>query len=189
MGGTTPRFLAASAAALMDSGIRLRAALPEDQPFLAELYASTRADELLQVPWGDEQKKAFTDWQSGLQEAHYAAHYPRAERLVIEGTYAGGGSAPEATATGRIYIDTTDLEVRLMDITLLPVQRNQGTGMQVVNALLHYADALRRPVSLHVESFNPAKRMYERVGFVVSETRGLYEFMIRAIPGDRPGVS
>ncbi|MBK7470654.1 MAG: GNAT family N-acetyltransferase [Betaproteobacteria bacterium] len=81
------------------------------------------------------------------------------------------------------------MEVRLMDITLLPAQRNQGTGMQVVNALLHYADALRRPVSLHVEPFNPAKRMYARMGFVVSETRGLYEFMIRAIPGDRPGVS
>ena len=35
-------------------------------------------------------------------------------------------------------------------------------------------------ISLHVEPFNPAKRMYERLGFVVSETRGLYEFMVRA---------
>ena len=31
-----------------------------------------------------EQKKTFTDWQSAQREQHYALHYPRAERLIIE---------------------------------------------------------------------------------------------------------
>lgn len=81
-------------------------------------------------------------------------------------------------AIGRIYVDTRG-EVRLMDVTLLPAWRNQGIGTRLLQALLAYADALGRPASLHVEPFNPAKRMYERAGFAVSETRGLYEFMVR----------
>ena len=48
-----------------------------------------------------------------------------------------------------------------------------------MNAVLRYADGLQRQLSLHVEPFNPAKRMYKRMGFVVGETRGVYEFMVR----------
>ena len=66
------------------------------------------------------------------------------------------------TTIGRIYVETTRVEVRRMDITLLPGHRNQGLGTRVMNELLRYADALPRQMSLHVEPFNPAKRMYQR---------------------------
>ena len=52
-----------------------------------------------------------------------------------------------------------------------------------MDALLAYADRLGRPVSLHVEPFNPARRLYERLGFRVIETRGLYELMVRESRG------
>ncbi len=183
---STPRLLPSASARLEASGINLREALPEDLPLLAEIYASTRAAELEQVPWSAEQKKAFTDWQSAQQEHHYAVHYPNAERLVIENEHAGGGPVATRLAIGRIYLETTRLEVRLMDITLLPDYRNNGVGTRLMNELLRYADALQRQVSLHVEPFNPAKRMYQRMEFVVSETRGLYEFMVRAVPRTLP---
>jgi ribosomal protein S18 acetylase RimI-like enzyme len=64
----------------------------------------------------------------------------------------------------------------------LPPWRNRGIGTQLTRIVLEYADMLRLPASLHVEPFNPAKRMYERLGFVVSEARGLYEFMLRPVP-------
>jgi ribosomal protein S18 acetylase RimI-like enzyme len=139
---------------------------------LAAIYASTRDEELRAVDWSSERKKAFTDWQSQQQEAHYALHYPHAERLVIE----------RAGPVGRIYVDTTGAEVRLMEVTLLPAHRNQGIGSRLMDALMGYADALGLPITLHVEPFNPAKRMYDRLGFVTVETRGLYEFMRRAAP-------
>lgn len=183
MAESAPGFLAFAAAALTESGIHLRAALPDDLPLLAAIYASTRAEELQQVGWTAEQKKTFTDWQSGRQEEHYALHYPRAERLVIERAQVANPPAGIRAAIGRVYIETTTVEVRLMDITLLPSCRNQGLGTRMMDELLRYADALPRQVSLHVEPFNPAKRMYERMEFVVSETRGLYEFMVRAAPG------
>ena len=168
-----PGFLAYSTLRLKGSGIALRAARADDAPLLAAIYATTRSEELEPVPWTAEQKKSFTDWQSEQQEKHYALHYPDAERLVIE----------HGEPIGRIYVDTTSVEVRLMDVTLLPAHRNRGIGTQLMDGLLRYADALGRQASLHVEPFNPARRMYGRMGFVVSETRGLYEFMVRPVPG------
>lgn len=150
----------------------LRQATEAAREFIAAVYATTREEELRQVAWSDAQKRAFTDWQSQQQEAHYALHYPAAERLLIE----------RGESIGRIYVDTTSAEVRLMEVTLLPAWRNQGIGTQLTSLLLEYADGLQRPASLHVEPFNPAKRMYERFGFVVRETRGLYEFMVRPVP-------
>lgn len=179
-------FLAFAHDAFKKSGVRLRGALPEDFPLLAEIYASTRAEELQLVPWSAGQLKAFTDWQSAMQEQHYTLHYPRAERLIIEREQAGGDLVGNRAAIGRIYVETTTTEVRLMEITLLPGHRNQGIGTRVLNELLRYADGLQCQVSLHVEPFNPAKRMYERMAFVVAETRGLYEFMVRAAPGTVP---
>jgi GNAT superfamily N-acetyltransferase len=168
-----PGFLAFAGARLGELGIHLRVAAGDDLPLLAEIYASTRSEELAQVNWSDGQKKAFTDWQSAQQERHYELHYPNAERLVV------GLGEP----IGRLYVDTTRLEVRLMDVTLLPAHRNRGLGTRLMEELLRYADSLGREASLHVEPFNPARRMYARMGFATREVRGLYEFMVRPVPG------
>ena len=162
-------FLALATRQLERSSIALRPAGEGDTALVAAIYACTREEELRQVPWDAAQKMAFTDWQSQQQEQHYAAHYPRAERLIVM----------LEQPIGRIYVDTTPREVRLMDVTLLPEHRNQGVGSRLMEAFLAYADGLGRQSSLHVEPFNPAKRMYERLGFRVVETRGLYEFMVR----------
>jgi ribosomal protein S18 acetylase RimI-like enzyme len=166
--GSEGGFLAFSSPRLVASGLRLRPAAEADLPLLAAIYATTREEELGRVPWSAAQKRAFTDWQSKLQERHYALHYPAAERLVIE------RDAP----IGRIYVDTS-AEVRLMELTLLPDFRNQGIGTALMSAFLAYADGLGLPASLHVEPFNPARRMYERMGFGFVEARGVYEYMVR----------
>ena len=164
-------FLAFAAPRLEGSGIALRIAREADTPLIATIYATTRAEELQQVAWTPAEKEAFTRWQSQQQEAHYALHYPAAERLVIE----------RGEPIGRMYVDTTRLEVRLMEVTLLPAHRKQGIGTRLLDLLIAYADGLGRAASLHVEPFNPAMRMYRRAGFEVKETRGIYEFMVRPV--------
>ena len=48
-----------------------------------------------------------------------------------------------------------------------------------MEAFLAYADGLGRQSSLHVEPFNPAMRLYLRLGYRGVETRGVYEYMVR----------
>lgn len=160
---------------------KLRAVLPnivlrerqeEDMNFLSELYASAREEELRQVDWPEAQKKAFLLDQFTLQHEHYLKHYPHANWLVIE---------RDGAAIGRLYEETTRVELRLMDISLMPAYRNQGIGSALMKIVLAHADEIQRPVSLHVESFNPALRLYHRLGFVPVETRGIYYFMRREV--------
>ena len=53
------------------SGLALRPITEADLPFLAEVYASTRRDELAPVPWTDDQKTRFLRWQFDNQHRYY----------------------------------------------------------------------------------------------------------------------
>ncbi len=68
-----------------------------------------------------------------------------------------------------------------MEIALTAERRNNGIGTAITTSMLRYADDLGLPVTLHVEPFNPALRLYERLGFVTRETRGIYLFMERPV--------
>jgi ribosomal protein S18 acetylase RimI-like enzyme len=41
--------------------------------------------------------------------------------------------------------------------------------------LIDEADAAGKAVSIHVEKNNPARRLYERLGFVVAGEQGVYD--------------
>jgi GNAT superfamily N-acetyltransferase len=157
-----PSFL--TSAQDFPAGIALREESPADKALFAELYASTREEELRPVPWSDAEKESFLHEQFALQWSHYRRHYPGAEWLVIQ----RGG-----LAIGRLYVDTSRCEVRLMDIALQAKYRNRGIGTAIVSSLVRYADLLRLPVTLHVEPFNPALRIYQRLGFAPLDTRGI----------------
>jgi ribosomal protein S18 acetylase RimI-like enzyme len=156
--------------AALPAGYGLRARSHDDLTFLSRLYASTREEELRVVNWSDAQKAAFLQDQFDKQHSHYLQHYPQAQWLVIE---------REGVAVGRIYLEQTFVEIRLMDVALLPAVRGQGVGTALMNALLAHADQAGLPVSLHVEPFNPAMRLYQRLGFIEIETRGYYVLMER----------
>src|SRR5947207_14155770 len=96
---------------------------PEDEPFLQQLYASTRAEELAQVPWTDEQKAAFCRMQFAAQRQHYQEHYAGASFDVIE---------LEGQPIGRLYVARWASEIRIVDIGLLPEYRGRGIGSEVL---------------------------------------------------------
>jgi GNAT superfamily N-acetyltransferase len=154
-------------------GVALREEGEVDVPFLIELYASTRADELAPVPWPEEQKRAFLAHQFALQREQYRQHYAGAEWLLVE---------RDAAPIGRLYLRRGGEEVRLMDIALVPSARGAGLGTRLTQRLLDWADAQHVPVTLHVEPFNPAYRMYRRFGFCYVRSTGVYHFLQRA-PG------
>jgi ribosomal protein S18 acetylase RimI-like enzyme len=116
-----------------------------DQTFLAELYASTRAEEMAQVPWPPEAIRAFLRDQFRLQHHHYTTHNPEAafELVLMDGV-----------PVGRRYVARGAKEIRLMDIALLPAYRGHGLGRNLMATILEESDQKGLPVSLHVERNN-----------------------------------
>ncbi len=149
-------------------GIFLRPARPEDKESLLRVYASTRADEMSIVPWTDAQKDDFVRMQFHAQHVHYTTHYPDAEFSII---------VKDDQDIGRIYIDRRGDEIRIVDIALLPDFRRSGIGTGLIRQILDEGDATGKPVRIHVERFNSALRLYERLGFNVIRDAGVYFLM------------
>ena len=148
--------------------ITLRPVSADDLPFLCAVYASTREQELTAVAWDAAQKAAFLDMQFRAQHTYYLAHYPDAAFDVILINH---------QPAGRLYIDRATSEIRIVDIALLPEWCNRGIGSALINVLQGEAAAAGKPLRIHVERFNPALRLYERLGFRQIEDRGVYLFM------------
>ena len=146
----------------------LRPAQAEDAPFLESVYASTRAAELAAVPWSAEQKAAFCRMQFEAQCAHYAQHYAAATQSIIE---------RDGMAAGRLYVNRGAEEIRIVDIALLPQHRGGGLGTQHLLALQKEARGAGKALTIHVEKFNPALRLYERLGFQPIEDKGIHLLM------------
>lgn len=179
-------------------GLAYRPIEEADLPFLAELYASTRRDEVAQVPWSDEEKEAFLRWQFESQHQHYQTYYPECEFLVIEavrenpkpggeeGEPSGTSSIPRTSPAsggtrrrpiGRLYLDRWDDEIRLVDIALLPEHRGSGLGTAILERVLAEGRQRGVAVSIHVEYNNPALSLYRRLGFRHVDSNGVYYLM------------
>jgi ribosomal protein S18 acetylase RimI-like enzyme len=76
---------------------------------------------------------------------------------------------------GRLYVCRWPEELRLLDIALLPPRRNQGIGTRLIRDLLTEAGERGTPVTLFVEAHNPARRLYDRLGFVVVAPGEVYD--------------
>lgn len=151
-----------------DAALALRPIRPDDRSFLLAVYRSTREWELTLVDWDAAQKAAFVEMQFDAQHAYYQEQRAGAAFDVI---LVGG------TPAGRLYVARENDEIRIVDIALLPEYCNRGIGSALLRQLQAEARAARKPLRIHVERFNPALRLYERLGFRPIADRGVYLFM------------
>jgi len=155
---------------IADERLTLRPMEKGDADFLYRLYASTRMDEMALVDWAGEQKEAFLRMQFHAQTEHYRLQYPHAETQIIQ--------RDEAVPIGRLILDRSNDCILLMDIALLPEFRNAGIGTTIMRDLMAEAAQANREVRLHVETFNPAMKLYTRLGFAKSSEQGIYHEMV-----------
>jgi ribosomal protein S18 acetylase RimI-like enzyme len=152
--------------------LRLRLITGADKAVLCSIYASTRTEEMAQlIHWTLAQKEAFLQWQFDAQHVYYQQNYHGASFWLIE---------RKGKAIGRLYLHPTysDGSMRIIDITMLPEWRNKGIGRQLLQDVMVYAEQEGRLVSIHVESFNPAMKLYQRLGFqLVSKTNEVYHLL------------
>jgi ribosomal protein S18 acetylase RimI-like enzyme len=152
-------------AALQAEGYALRPETDADIPFLTALYASTREDELAPVPWTDEQKQGFLAHQFQLQRHHYRTYFGDTAFDVI---------AQRGAPAGRLYLQVRKTQLHVIDLALMPDWRRRGIGTAILQAVYAAARAEGKAVGIMVEKFNPAMRLYRRLGFTDLADHGVY---------------
>jgi ribosomal protein S18 acetylase RimI-like enzyme len=148
--------------------IAFRPFVESDLPFVAELYVSTRIEELALVEWPAAARLAFLLQQHRAQHAHYARHYADALWLIIE---------RDGRAIGRLYLREQLDRFHIIDISLMPPCRGSGIGGAILRDIADRARLEAKVVSIHVEKHNRARSLYQRLGFEVTEDRGVYDLM------------
>jgi ribosomal protein S18 acetylase RimI-like enzyme len=134
-----------------------RPAAAGDNDFLAQLYASTRAD-LLHIPVPREVVDAIIRHQQQLQGQGYAASFPQAQYLVLEHL-----GAP----VGRLVLNEGAGELRVVDISIMPRERRRGHARAVLRGLQERALAGGAAMTLRVHRDNlNARALYASMGFV-----------------------
>jgi ribosomal protein S18 acetylase RimI-like enzyme len=150
---------------LQIDSVRTRPVLPQDDNFICEVYASTRADEMALIPWTEEQKDAFVQMQFKIRDQQYRAGYPDAITEII--------LCNDVPAGTMITLKTADA-ILLVDIALLAHFRGSGIG----TTILHNLQKEGKKIILHVLKSNPALNLYQRLGFVFKSEDALYMEMV-----------
>lgn len=143
----------------------VRRVLPDDEAFLYKLFCTTRIEEMAAWGWDAAQQETFLKLQFKAQRQHYEIAYPEAGQSIL---------LLDNQPVGRILVFRSEWEFVLVDIALLPEKRGTGIGTGLILELLDEARKAGKPVRLHVEKHNRARRLYERLGFEVIEDTGVH---------------
>jgi ribosomal protein S18 acetylase RimI-like enzyme len=146
----------------------LRPTSEDDRDFLFRLYASTRLDEIAPFAWPAEQQIAFLRMQFNAQQRWYQTAHPGAEYKII---------VLESQPIGRMVVLREQASWRLIDISLLPEHRAQGIGGELICSLISESSRAGAALKLQVLNSNPARRLYERLGFVSTAQDQIYTQM------------
>lgn len=83
-------------------------------------------------------------------------------------------------------------QLLVVDLALLPPFRGQGIGTALLRSLLEESTRTGLPARVHVEEFNRARSLYERLGFRLVSASPPYllmEWMPAADPSRPPGYA
>ena len=114
-------------------------------------------------------EKMYGPWDEAIARRIFAERWhPESMRIVVIDGRDGGMLEVIPDETG----------VHLANIRVVPEHQNRGIGTQLILQVLRDAHSRGLPVSLRVLKVNPARRLYERLGFVTvdeTETHHLME--------------
>src|SRR5690606_24909666 len=129
----------------------IRPADPKDDSFLYELYASNRQEEVASWGWPLEQQQSFLHMQWLAQRSSYKAQVPNAKQTVV---------ILDQNPIGQFIVDYTPFHLHLIDISILPLFRNQWIGTSPLIYLQLVSTQLSKPIRLNMIKGNPASRIY-----------------------------
>ncbi len=93
-----------------------------------------------------------------------------AQHKIVEQAVADSGTSilrQEKADVGWLQVEETRHMVQLKQIFILPAMRNRGLGTNFLNWMKERAERKRKDLMLDVLSNNPARKLYERLGFKI----------------------
>src|SRR5215467_7422190 len=136
--------------------ISFRSVTNDDYDFLYRLHVTTMK-EYVEQTWG---------WDEDLQQGYFKKGFKAEELQII---------SFENNDIGMISIENREDEVFLRSIEINSGYQKRGIGSFIIERMIKDAGRGGKPVSLYVLKVNPARRLYERLGFeIVNETATHY---------------
>lgn len=102
---------------------------------------------------------ALMTWDEARQREAFAAQWKPQEARIIR---AGGADI------GWLQIEIGEAEVMLRHFYIAPEHQRRGAGGEVLRRLIEEYAPTRKPFALAVLKNNPARRLYERLGFSIT---------------------
>ena len=139
------------------SSLSRRPGTEEDREFLYDLIKSSLGEHI---------EATYGPWDEAWQRENFAKTTRPELHEILE---------LADLPIGCLLVEPRPDCVELHRVLLLPAYQHQGLGAQVVAEVLAHAQERGLPVRLQVFRMSPAKRFYERLGFVqIAETETHY---------------
>jgi len=145
--------------------VELKPITKDDEPFLYEVYVSTRRKEIDSWGWSVEQIQHFLEMQWCAQQTSYRQQFPDASHCII---------LSDDKYVGRLLTENLPEHHHLIDISILPSFQGKGVGTFLITQLQQKAKEENKLVILQVFQTNPARELYERLGFQVMSADEIY---------------
>lgn len=137
----------------------LRELLPADFETLFAIHEAAMRH-YVEATWGR--------WDEEFQRDHFRGMLERGMAKVVQ---------VRGEAVGLLELRDAADQVEVLNIELAPVVQRCGLGTEILGDVIGRAG--RRPVALQVLKVNPARRLYERLGFVAAGETATHILMRR----------
>ncbi len=148
--------------------VTLRPATEADRDFLRSLHHACYR-RWVEPIWG---------WDEADQDRRFDQAFSVAGRVIVELADKPIGSLKTSRDGRLLSVD---------DIEVAPRHQGRGIGSRLLRGVLAEADREGLPVRLRVLRTNPARRLYQRIGFTVERETATHVLMVR--PAQAPGLA
>ena len=147
----------------MLSSLGYRPATESDIDFLYTLRLATMK-EYVDKTWG---------WDDAYQHSHLRKNYVPAKVQIL---------TLNGQDIGMLSVEERNEDIFLKTIEIHPAFQNKGIGTAIITQIIADGFHKRKPVRLQVLKVNPAKRLYDRLGFSVIEETSTHYILLASIP-------
>ena len=151
--------------------IELRQATVADTKFLWDVFRVSMKDYITQTrgEWNEQKEESQFRHQLDL---------PAAQVILSKNLEVGFIMAPIKDNAREIHT-----------ICIVPEHQNRGIGTEVICSIIAEAGTQKMPLYLSVLKVNPARRLYERLGFeVIEESKHHFRMKFHGAAGSESGV-